>query len=259
MSEIYHITRSLSRDLCEKYHTFLFLKNSAGGPRMAAGLGEYSLPASLLSMRGSARPGGRALQVSRPKDGRPHGADPTDLIRLASLGTFLQGKACGRVRAPAPTAETRPGALVRQSQAQKLNHSSGNFPHIQGPVARQEFRPVTQILRAGNSAQPYWYASPVTVSGERRLCARSAHSEPSPAAFWLISPVLPAKSSVAGSPGRGGARERSQFSPSGGNGDKRTLRRRAAAGKVTRRPQAAKSPGKEETTPSHIPRPVHIG
>ena len=203
------------------------------------------------------------------------------------------------MRAPAPTAETRPGALVRQSQAQKLNHSSGSFPPEQaaegGPqrkaqrsgfalerrsdgvselcpsgrsegyeirddeVARQEFRPVTQILRAGNSAQPYWYASPVTGSGERRLCARSAHPEPSPAAFWLISPVLPAKPSVAGSPGRGGARERSQFSPSGGNGDKRTLRRRAAAGKVTRRPQAAKSPGKEETTPSHIPRPVHIG
>ena len=100
MSEIYHITRSLSRDLCEKYHTFLFLKNSAGGPRMAAGLGEYSLPASLLSIRGAARPGGRALQVSRPKDGRPHGADPTDLIRLASLGTFPQGKACGRVMDP---------------------------------------------------------------------------------------------------------------------------------------------------------------
>ena len=130
MSEIYHITRSLSRDLCEKYHTFLFLKNSAGGPRMAAALGEYSLPASLLSMRGAARPGGRALQVSRPKDGRPHGADPTKykslsgecrrgrtlagpsrsfchsgatLIRLASLGTFpLEGGrlACDRKGRP---------------------------------------------------------------------------------------------------------------------------------------------------------------
>ena len=78
-------------------------------------------------------------------------------------------------------------------------------------------------------------------------------------AFWLISPVLPAKPSAAGSPGRGGARERAQFSPSGGNGDKRTqgelarrakrrwpglLRRRAAMGKVGRRPQAAKSPMK---------------
>ncbi len=80
-------------------------------------------------------------------------------------------------------------------------------------------------------------------------------------AFWLISPVLPAKPSAAGSPGRGGARERAQFSPSGGNGDKRTqgelarrakrrwpgpLRRRAATGKVGRRPQAAKSPQRKE-------------
>ena len=37
-------------------------------------------------------------------------------------------------------------------------------------VARQEFRPVTQILRAGNSAQPYWYASPVTGSGADSPC-----------------------------------------------------------------------------------------
>ena len=71
--------------------------------------------------------------------------------------------------------------------------------------------------------------------------------------------LLPAKPSEAGSPGRGGARERTQFSPPGGNGvewtqgelarrDKRRwpgpLRRRAAMGKGTRRPQAAKSPAK---------------
>ena len=77
-------------------------------------------------------------------------------------------------------------------------------------------------------------------------------------AFWLISPVLPAKLSAAGSPGRGGARERSQFSPSGGNGDKRTLRRRAATGKVGRRPQAAKSPLRTanpiRNLPPHPPR-----
>ena len=48
--------------------------------------------------------------------------------------------------------------------------------------------------------------------------------------------LLPAKPSEAGSPGRGGARERTQFSPTGGNGVEWTLRRRAAAGKGTRRP-----------------------
>ena len=88
------------------------------------------------------------------------------------------------------------------------------------------------------------------------MWARSAHLEPSPVAFWLISPVLPAKPSAAGSPGRGGARERAQFSPSGGNGDKRTLRRRAAMGKVTRRPQAAKSPAYNERSPNPAPSSV---
>ena len=75
-------------------------------------------------------------------------------------------------------------------------------------------------------------------------------------AFWVISPVLPAKPSAAGSPGRGGARKRSQFSPLGGNGDKRTLRRRAAMGKVTRRPQAAKSPAYNERSPNPAPSSV---
>ena len=54
--------------------------------------------------------------------------------------------------------------------------------------------------------------------------------------------LLPAKPNEVGSPGRGGARERAQFSPPGGNGVEWTLRRRAAMGKVGRRPQAAKSP-----------------
>ena len=105
MSEIYHINRSLSRDLCEKYRTFSASQNQRGRPaygRRSRGLFPASLPfvgaalAVSRSCAGAARPGGRALQVSRPKDGRPHGADPTDLIRLASLGTFPQGKACGR-------------------------------------------------------------------------------------------------------------------------------------------------------------------
>ena len=76
-------------------------------------------------------------------------------------------------------------------------------------------------------------------------------------------PCLPAKPSTAGSPGRGGARERAQFSPSGGNGDKRTLRRRAAGGKVTRRPQAAKFPlritNSIQNLPPHPPQCAHWG
>ena len=65
--------------------------------------------------------------------------------------------------------------------------------------------------------------------------------------------LLPAKPSEAGSPGRGGARERTQFSPPGGNGVEWTLRRRAAVGKVTRRPQAAKLPRRTTTAIRNLP------
>ena len=65
--------------------------------------------------------------------------------------------------------------------------------------------------------------------------------------------LLPAKPSEAGSPGRGGARERTQFSPPGGNGVEWTLRRRAAVGKVTRRPQAAKSHCEERNRSIIVP------
>ena len=99
-------------------------------------------------------------------------------------------------------------------------------------------------------------SGPMDLGGAKRSRSPSAAS---PLAFWLISPVLPANPSAAGSPGRGGARERPQFSPSGGNGDKRPqgelarrakrrwpgpLRRRAAAGKVTRRRSGEISPRK---------------
>ena len=40
--------------------------------------------------------------------------------------------------------------LARQSQAQMWNRTGLNFPHSQGPVARRELRPATQILRAGS-------------------------------------------------------------------------------------------------------------
>ena len=62
-------------------------------------------------------------------------------------------------------------------------------------VARQEFRPATQILRAGNLPLTFRYASPVMGSGEsgpmdlggaKRSRSPSAAS---PAAFWVISLV----------------------------------------------------------------------
>ena len=47
----------------------------------------------------------------------------------------------------------KPGAQMESHQRQ--------FLQTQGPVARREFRPATQILRAGNIAKPNKYASPV--------------------------------------------------------------------------------------------------
>ena len=58
------------------------------------------------------------------------------------------------------------------------------FLQTRGPVARENTRTATQILRAGNFASSHRYASPVMGSGERRIWTRSVHPEPSPAAFW---------------------------------------------------------------------------
>ena len=92
------------------------------------------------------------------------------LIRLAALGTFPLGGgrlSGGHMGPPLRQIENgcvflvgagprparpgfAPGALVRQSQAHQRDRTSFNFCKGQGPVARREFRPATQILRAGN-------------------------------------------------------------------------------------------------------------
>ena len=71
----------------------------------------------------------------------------------------------------------KPGAEAEPHQLQ--------FWEGQGPVARQEFRPITQILRAGNFAHPNRYASPVMgVLGGRRIWTRSVHPEATPWRFF---------------------------------------------------------------------------
>ena len=158
--------------------------------------------------------------------------------------------------------------------------------HAQGPVARIKWRNATQILRAGNvlpnprgnprkwgpgptpPVRGRWPEGPEGVGWATMSTKCPSGAVPGGA---LPNPsLLPTKPSEAGSPGRGGARERTQFSPPGGTGgngvewtqgelarrDKRRwpgpLRRRAAMGKGTRRPQAAKSPAK--TSRSGAPR-----
>ena len=197
MSEIYHISKELSSILCEKYHTFLSLKNSAGGPRMAAGPGEYSLPALLLSMRGGGasrrpRPTGVTAQGRAATWGRPYkntkacpvnavgaghwparrGAsaipEPPSSASLRSAPSPWKGEGLRAGHGPAPTAESGPGALVRQSQARKWNRTGPNFPHIQGPVARREFRTPLRFC-APEMLCPPQGVTPVMGSGERRL------------------------------------------------------------------------------------------
>ena len=77
-----------------------------------------------------------------------------------------------------------PSATAGRKQARLWNHINRNFALYQGPVARENTRTATQILRAGNFASSHRYASPVMGSGERRIWTRSVHPEPSPAAFW---------------------------------------------------------------------------
>ena len=115
----------------------------------------------------------------------------------------LKGKACGRPKA-APTAENGPGALVRRRQAQNRNCTSPKFLPAQAPSgAGRDRAQALLILRAGN--------------------------------------VLPTPRGNPRKWGSGGKRSYGHEVPVG-----RVPRRRfgdfAAAGKVTRRPQAAKSP-----------------
>ena len=102
--------------------------------------------------------------------------------------------------------------LARQPQARLWNRTNSNFPKTQGPVARKKSQKATQILRAGN--------------------------------------VLPTP--------RGNPRK---WGPGKGDYEHEVLirsrpRRRfgdfAAAGKVTRRPQAAKYPGTMSPAPSAL-------
>ena len=63
--------------------------------------------------------------------------------------------------------DTRPYGVFNTGSVCSVNLGAVVEPHqrkfmqTQGPVARQEFRPATQILRAGNIAKPNKYASPV--------------------------------------------------------------------------------------------------
>ena len=248
--------------------------NAAGaGPRPARGL----------------LPGVRAFKTS-PSSGPL--APPTPFVppgHFPLIGGIVlppgRGKAYGRPKA-APTAESGPGALARQSQAQFWNRNNSKFckPRAQWPglnsgkplrfcapemlclaqgvtpvtgdrgptppvrgrcrVATEGIGWATMSTKCSSGAGPYPLCPFGTSPLDKGSRPRGALPNPS---------LLPAKPSEAGSPGRGGARERTQFSPPGGNGVEWTLRRRAAPGKVGRRPQAAKLPLRQTKLLYHRP------
>ena len=77
------------------------------------------------------------------RESKPDSASSTGDREGRPYGIFNTGSVCS----------VNPGAVVEPHQRK--------FMQTQGPVARREFRPATQILRAGNIAKPNKYASPV--------------------------------------------------------------------------------------------------
>ena len=101
----------------------------------------YWLEARLLRGLGSSA----AQRIGRRPSVPP--LQNTGTIRSFRRGWSQTGPQAAKGR---PTAENRPGALVRQRQARLWNRTNSNFPKTQGPVARKKSQKATQILRAGN-------------------------------------------------------------------------------------------------------------
>ena len=87
-------------------------------------------------------------RLSGGRKGRPYGGSGNSPVFFVGAGHWPARRCTRRVQeaapyspAPAATCSARPGAVVEAQQRQFLNS--------QGPVARREFRPATQILRAG--------------------------------------------------------------------------------------------------------------
>ena len=102
-----------------------------------------------------AAPTGETVPSRRAAKGRPYSGKQT--------------RSVGSVKPGAPTGPHQP-----------------KFLQTQGPVARREFRPATQILRAGNFSRVYRRTSPVMGSGESGPMGTKCPSAASPVAFWLL-------------------------------------------------------------------------
>ena len=155
----------------------------------------------------------------------------TDLIRPSVRTGAPSPKGEGLRLIPSPPHNLSPTAtkaLSTRGVSSPRSVPSQRQRKTRGGVSTEPPAPLQSQLRL-----PDWRSRKNGVRGKRSY----GHKVPVgrvPGGALSNPSLLPAKPSETGSPGRGGARERTQFSPLGGNGVEWTLRRRAAMGKVTR-------------------------
>ena len=110
-------------------------------------------------------------------------------------------------------------------QGADLELQQRQFLQTQGPVARREFRTPLRFCAPEGFCPLQGVTLVIGVRGKATMSTKCS-SGAVPGGVLPNPSLLPAKPSEAGSPGKGGTRERAQFSPPGGNGAERTLRRR---------------------------------
>ena len=103
------------------------------------------------------------------------------------IGLPLKGKAFWRPKA-APTAESGLGALVRQTQAQKRNRISPNFPPAQAPGGAGRNRTQALLFCAPEMFCPLQGVTPVTgVRGKGEYGHEVSILSRPPAILWVLS------------------------------------------------------------------------
>ena len=134
--------------------------------------GQFSVVTLIRPLRGHLPPErGKAC-------GRPHGAAPMkgpgnsrwSPSSAPFGGTFpLEGGRLSGDRKGRPYGVFCTRNVCSAKSGAEVEPRNLEFLLTQGPVAREDTKTATQILRAGNFAKFSRYASPVTGSGERRL------------------------------------------------------------------------------------------
>ena len=128
-------------------------------------------PLTRGALEGGGHPGSISVCLSRGPPHPPPSGAPSP----------LEGEGWGRAaRVCRPYGGKRTGDVGSDHPGVGMEPQQRQFLQTQGPVAREEFRPATQILRAGNFL-PNPRGNPRNGGpGVRRIWTRSVHPEPSP-------------------------------------------------------------------------------